>query len=237
MAPQARALLQAARLQQEHLQIVAANLPAHLPSSQASSTAAAAPSGWARAGQQSAAGGGNGPGLAAATAAARAADDAGGGAGAAAAAGRRRDATASAASTAAPRWYVTQAELNSLASYMRGRLTLDKVNAALDEAALHAEQTARWMAAVRSHALQRVPAEERKRAADMYHSLAGKEGIRGHFWFTEVELRNGSALRPDKTGKGLLMMLRHLGRLSEVRANVEALGGSIVVYVLLRSTD
>jgi hypothetical protein len=56
-----------------------------------------------------------------------AADDAGGGAGAAAAAGRRRDATASAASTAAPRWYVTQAELNSLASYMRGRLTLDKV--------------------------------------------------------------------------------------------------------------
>jgi hypothetical protein len=71
MAPQARALLQAARLQQEHLQIVAANLPAHLPSSQASSTAAAAPSGWARAGQQSAAGGGNGPGLAAATAAAR----------------------------------------------------------------------------------------------------------------------------------------------------------------------
>jgi hypothetical protein len=46
----------------------------------------------------------------------------------------------------------------------------------------------------------------------------GKEGIRGHFWFTEVELRNGSALRPDKTGKGLLMMLRHLGRLSEVGA-------------------
>lgn len=48
------------------------------------------------------------------------------------------------------------------------------------------------------------------------HPLQNKEGIRGHFWFTETELRNGSALRPDKTGKGLLMMLRHLGRISEV---------------------
>jgi hypothetical protein len=45
----------------------------------------------------------------------------------------------------------------------------------------------------------------------------GREGIRGNFWFMEAELRNGAALRPDKTGKGLLMVLRHLGRLSEVR--------------------
>jgi hypothetical protein len=44
----------------------------------------------------------------------------------------------------------------------------------------------------------------------------GREGIRGNFWFTEADLRNGAALRPDKTGKGLLMVLRHLGRLSEV---------------------
>ena len=56
------------------------------------------------------------------------------------------------------------------------------------------------------------------RHALLHACIQGKEGIRGHFWFTEVELRNGAALRPDKTGKGLLMMLRHLGRLSEVRA-------------------
>lgn len=40
--------------------------------------------------------------------------------------------------------------------------------------------------------------------------------MRGQYWFTEGELRNGAALRPDKTGKALLMALRHLGRISEV---------------------
>lgn len=47
-----------------------------------------------------------------------------------------------------------------------------QVNAALDEAALHAEQLARWMAAVRAHAVQRVPAEERKRASELFHAIA-----------------------------------------------------------------
>lgn len=58
--------------------------------------------------------------------------------------------------------------------------------------------------------------------------------MRGQFFFTEAELRNGAALRPDKTGKALLTVLRHLGRVVEVRANVEALGGAIIVYVLAR---
>ncbi len=185
---------------------------------------------------------------------------------AAAGAARRRDA-ANPASIVAPRWYVTQGEFNALASYMRGRLTLEKVNAALDEAALHAEQLARWMALVRAHNAKGVPVEERRRATDMYHSLAVSEsggqgrwgtgllwramaarlagpggpsdlsdvhaappppthpptpqsrveGIKGNYFFTETELRNGAALRPDKTGKGILMILRHLGRISEVR--------------------
>lgn len=57
-----------------------------------------------------------------------------------------------------------------------------QVNSALDEAALHAEQLARWMAAVRAHAPQRVPADERKRATEMFHALAvsrGRDGRRG----------------------------------------------------------
>ncbi|KAI8465707.1 MAG: hypothetical protein J3K34DRAFT_525133 [Monoraphidium minutum] len=236
VVPKARALIQAARQQQEHLQLVAANLPAHLPSNPAGGKpGAAAPGPAARAGL-AAAGGGEGA-AAAAAAGSRAAGKDDAAASAAAGGVRRRDAAGAASSTAAPRWYVTQAELNSLASYMRGRLTLDKVNAALDEAAQHAEQIARWMAAARAHAIQRVPADDRKRAAELYHSLANKEGVRGQFWFTETELRNGAALRPDKTGKGLLMALRHLGRLSEVRANVEALGGSVVMYVLSRPNE
>ena len=53
------------------------------------------------------------------------------------------------------------------------------MNAALDEAALHAEQIARWMAAARAHTLQRIPAEERKRAAELYHSLAVRGAAAG----------------------------------------------------------
>lgn len=47
-------------------------------------------------------------------------------------------------------------------------------------------------------------------------ALQGREGLRGQYWFTEAELRNGVALRPDKTGKALLTLLRHMGRVSEV---------------------
>ncbi|GBF99849.1 hypothetical protein Rsub_12549 [Raphidocelis subcapitata] len=241
--PKARALLQAARQQQANLLQIAANLPAHLPSNQqgAALTGAKPAPGDAAAAAAAAAAGAAQRRTAAAPAAAAAAPAAGGD-DAVGAAARRRDALGGAgsgsfSSIVAPRWYVTQAELSSLATYMRGRLTLERVNSALDETALHAEQIARWMALVRSHEAKRVPVDERRRATEMFHGLAGREGIRGNYWFTETELRNGVALRPDKTGKGLLMVLRHLGRISEVRANVEGLGGSLVVYVLARPNE
>ena len=44
----------------------------------------------------------------------------------------------------------------------------------------------------------------------------GKEGIRGKFWFVDSDLKGGTALKLDKTGKAILTVLRHLGRLSEV---------------------
>lgn len=43
-----------------------------------------------------------------------------------------------------------------------------------------------------------------------------KEGVKGHYWFMEVDMKNANILRPDKTGKSLLTVLRHLGRLHEV---------------------
>ena len=46
--------------------------------------------------------------------------------------------------------------------------------------------------------------------------LKVKEGARGQRWFLETDLRSGAALRPDKSGRALLMLLRHLGRVSEV---------------------
>jgi hypothetical protein len=131
IAPQARALLQAARQQQLNLAQIAANLPAHLPSNQ---------HGAAIAGAKPAPGDATAAAAAAAaavqrrTAAAPAAGATAAGAGddAVGTAARRRDAlggtgSGSFSSIVAPRWYVTQAELSSLATYMRGRLTLERV--------------------------------------------------------------------------------------------------------------
>lgn len=47
----------------------------------------------------------------------------------------------------------------------------------------------------------------------------------------ETDLRSGTAVRLDKTGKTLLTLLRHLGRLQEVRAHAD--GATHLVYVLL----
>jgi len=141
----------------------------------------------------------------------------------------------------APRWYLTAAELAAAPSYMRGRLTLEKVNAAVNEAALLAESTARLMAAARAGTLARaVPScpEERRRAAEMYHAAHSRPefGLRGRFWFCDADLRGagaGAALRADRSGKGLLQLLRHLGRVQEQRLSLECAGGACSAFVLL----
>lgn len=48
-------------------------------------------------------------------------------------------------------------------------------------------------------------------------ALQSKEAAKGRFWFIETDLKSGTAIRMDKTGKSILMLLRHLGRLQEVR--------------------
>ena len=70
------------------------------------------------------------------------------------------------------RWscrYISQAELASVSSYMRGRLTIEAVNAALDDAASYGEGNHRLMAAARSNSVK--PAD-RKRATTLLHCIA-----------------------------------------------------------------
>ncbi len=47
-------------------------------------------------------------------------------------------------------------------------------------------------------------------------AVQAKEGIRGRHWFLESDLKGGATLKMDKTGKAILTVLRHLGRLIEV---------------------
>lgn len=48
-----------------------------------------------------------------------------------------------------PGRYISHAELDGLSAYMRGRLTADRANAALDELAEHASRNAALVAAAR----------------------------------------------------------------------------------------
>jgi hypothetical protein len=61
------------------------------------------------------------------------------------------------------------------------------------------------------------PSQTKQTATQQTIKKKVKEGARGQRWFLEADLRGGSALRPDKSGRALLMLLRHLGRVSEVR--------------------
>ncbi|BDA42366.1 Spindle and kinetochore-associated protein 1 homolog [Coccomyxa sp. Obi] len=128
----------------------------------------------------------------------------------------------------APRRFVMNDELSSLSAYMTARLSLEKVNAAVDDAATMAEGVARMLATARGRG--KMATHDRKRAQMLMVNVAGKEGVKGHYWFMEADMKNASILRPDKTGKSLLTVLRHLGRLHEVRLSVE--GSMQPVYVL-----
>lgn len=70
-----------------------------------------------------------------------------------------------------------------------------------------------------------------KRIAVQYAllSLQNKEGIKGHFWFLEADLREGQLVKLDKSGKAMLTLLRHLGRLQEVRRGRGPRGAAVTL--------
>ncbi|MBA0805062.1 hypothetical protein Gohar_004607 [Gossypium harknessii] len=100
-----------------------------------------------------------------------------------------------------PLWYITAGELDSLSSYMRGRLTLEKVNAAINDMATYAEANAQLIAAPKKKELR---------------DIATTESIKGKHFFLETDMK-GPSLKLDNTGKAILTVLRHLGRISETR--------------------
>ena len=71
--------------------------------------------------------------------------------------------------------YVTADELASLSAFMTQRLTLDKVNAAVDDAAALAEGCARLLAAARSQG--RLAPAERKRAQMLLVNVAVRDPL------------------------------------------------------------
>ncbi|XP_027112997.1 SKA complex subunit 1 homolog [Coffea arabica] len=122
----------------------------------------------------------------------------------------------------APLWYITADELTSLPQYMKGRLTLDKVNAAINDMAAYADANAQLIAAPR----KKLNESTLERALEL-REIATSEVIKGKHFFLETDIK-GPTLKFDTTGKGILTVLRHLGRITEDRI------GHHRVIILLR---
>lgn len=110
-----------------------------------------------------------------------------------------------------PLWHITGSELDSLSSYMRGRLTLEKVNAAINDMASYAEANAQLIDAPRKKLAENIL----EKALEL-RDVAAVEGIKGKHFFIETDIK-GPNLKLDNTGKAILTVLRHLGRISETR--------------------
>lgn len=128
----------------------------------------------------------------------------------------------------APRRYIDQQEFESVSTYMRGRLTAEKVNSALDELATLAETNVALITAARKN---KPMGADKKHAIWLLYNIECHPNLKGRCWVMEADLKNGTAVRLDKTGKSVLTLLRHLGRLSETRISVD--GTSHLVYCMV----
>ena len=133
-------------------------------------------------------------------------------------------------------------------------IALAQVNTAVEDAADLAESNMRMLALARAGG--KMPTQDWKRAQGLLVNIAvsksrrrlltitsfaplplcsptacmcclqNKDVVKGRCWMTDFDLRRSSLLKPDKTGKALMTILRHLGRIHEVstRALSAALG-------------
>lgn len=128
----------------------------------------------------------------------------------------------------APRRFISEDEFMSVSSYMRGRLTAEKVNGALDELATYAETNA---ALVRAAKQNKTSGYDRKHAMWLMTNVAHHPSVKGKMWALEADCKAGRHLRMDNTGRSIIMVLRHVSRLNEVRIPVD--GTTHLVYVLM----
>ncbi|KAJ1290925.1 hypothetical protein BS78_02G279600 [Paspalum vaginatum] len=113
--------------------------------------------------------------------------------------------------TPAPRWYISAEELDSLSSYMRGRLTLEKVNIAINEVASYADANAHLVTCPK----KKLSEDTWEKALEL-RDIAANEAVKGNHFFLENDIK-GPGLKLDNTGKAILTVLRHLGRFHETR--------------------
>ncbi|CAA3028669.1 Spindle and kinetochore-associated protein 1 homolog [Olea europaea subsp. europaea] len=123
-----------------------------------------------------------------------------------------------------PMWYIANNELDALPSYMKQRLTLDKVNAAINDMATYADANAQIIMAPR----KKLSENMLDRALEL-REISWNNVVKGKHFFLEADIK-GPALKLDNTGKATLTVLRHLGRISETRIGHHHSSKALIIY-------
>jgi hypothetical protein len=111
--------------------------------------------------------------------------------------------------------YVTEAELATAPPYMRSRLGVEKLNAAVQEAQKMLNEKYALLSTPSSQ-LRSLSEANRKRHA--VHKEAETDETKKLFFLSETDLKSSNLLRQgEATGKNILAVLRHVGRLREFK--------------------
>jgi hypothetical protein len=125
--------------------------------------------------------------------------------------------------------FITQGELDEISPYMKGRLTVERINAALEELTRHATKNAAMIGAARKNKTSGI---DRKHAMWLLHNIYRNPSVKEKkFFVLESDLRHGKNLKMDNSSKSILTILRHLGRISENRIHAD--GETYIVYICL----
>lgn len=116
--------------------------------------------------------------------------------------------------------YLTVEEFDEIPKYIKGRTSYDQVNNAIDE--IHKVITAKYKILRLPRSAMGEPVMKKYKA----FKEAEIPDTEGEYFFIDDDLKTYSQLKLDSTGRAILTMLRHCGRLREVR------GKKLLRYVL-----
>uniref|UniRef100_A0A3Q0RG87 SKA complex subunit 1 n=1 Tax=Amphilophus citrinellus TaxID=61819 RepID=A0A3Q0RG87_AMPCI len=117
--------------------------------------------------------------------------------------------------------FITLPEFESIPQYMKGRVTYDQLNAAVD--GINTAVTAKYKII---HQSVRALNNHARKLHQRFKDQETKD-TKGQYFVVEDDIREFTQMKVDKRFQGILNMLRHCQRLRELR------GGGLTRYVLL----
>jgi len=107
--------------------------------------------------------------------------------------------------------HIDAMELKSVPKYMRGRITLQKLNEAIDE--LHAAAVVKYKLLAKSY--HKLRDSEHRKVAE-YRKMENEE-TKGKQFVCDTDLCFSKCLRRDGTGRAVVLILRNLNRIKRAR--------------------